>query len=1012
MANEAIKNSLMKSLSGEGDGKSIQAAQLKQTIITNSLLSDMLNIQVKQFRLEEKKFAFEKKQLSKQKLAAQSSLIKQQRGPQPKTGKGSFLGKGFNWQDALLGLTVGGLMLGPAAADLLQRELEKAAEKARGRIQKAVDRTSTAIDKAYKRADRVWQRYTPSLPGLDDFRPRHLATGVTMARGKQASNFGRTVQGLNNAGRWGLNQGARALRGTGNLINRAGSGLVDQGRRIGAPRTRLTSDIMTPGRRFNDAKRFIGSSWDDALKLGKTAKFNTSTFFAGLGNAKDSTILSQFNRPFPNVARGGGSLADEIGGGFRLGRRIRDFNALDEVSKGFTKLGKSLKDIRINTFTKTMDGLGDFVKGLKGINANTVKNLARGGFGGLTQAGGRILQGGGRVIAGTPRAISGAKNLLSGGARVARGGGAFLKKVPLIGSLIASGFGAMEANTEEMERLRAENPTLSDEQINERLKDGRLQKNKNKIVSRSVGAGVGAGTGAVAGGALGSFLGPVGTVIGAAVGSWIGENIGKYLAEGFGAVFGGFNWGETFAPIMQPLRDLGQQLKDSFSFIMDAFGVGGDGKPAGENGFIPAMQKVGKVIGIIAKFLLKALVPMIQITIKVIQAVVWTLGKVIRGVIEVVKGILWGIWKMAEVSLGILKKIPVVGDLINKLGDMFSGKSLDAASAAVDNMDLSLPMGGGGKRSRGGIGGGNKWGIGGSNPVLSSGFGMRMHPVDNVMRKHQGLDVVMGTGNTAGTPLYLPDRAKIVDNRSESNGAGYGNSIYFTTLDDNITHMFGHMQKFASGLTIGQTYPAGTKVGTVGSSGKSTGPHLHWETATIAADVGRNGNSLVPATSLGYSLRDPFTKTSGAAVTDTESVSASSSTAKDGVSKAVIAPANLAGSTKKEFFDNVRANDPPSGQERKDYWKAARAEWKLRAAENRRGNKILSMEEIQRNQQSTMEKSLAALITMMASDNLSGGEGGNGGNGDQGMTAAGDVEYNTDAGFGDGGNVFAWDRNE
>ena len=158
MANEAIKNSLMKSLSGEGDGKSIQAAQLKQTIITNSLLSDMLNIQVKQFRLEEKKFAFEKKQLSKQKLAAQSSLIKQQRGPQPKTGKGSFLGKGFNWQDALLGLTVGGLMLGPAAADLLQRELEKAAEKARGRIQKAVDRTSTAIDKAYKRADRVWQR--------------------------------------------------------------------------------------------------------------------------------------------------------------------------------------------------------------------------------------------------------------------------------------------------------------------------------------------------------------------------------------------------------------------------------------------------------------------------------------------------------------------------------------------------------------------------------------------------------------------------------------------------------------------------------------------------------------------------------------------------------------------------------------------------------------------------------------------------------------------------------------
>ena len=114
---------------------------------------------------------------------------------------------------------------------------------------------------------------------------------------------------------------------------------------------------------------------------------------------------------------------------------------------------------------------------------------------------------------------------LKGAATGLRATGTFAKRIPVLGSLISAGFGAMEANDEEMARLMAEN-NMSREQVQAGLADGSLSKDKNKIISRSAGAGIGAGVGTVAGGALGSFLGPVGTVFGAAAGAWIGENLG------------------------------------------------------------------------------------------------------------------------------------------------------------------------------------------------------------------------------------------------------------------------------------------------------------------------------------------------------------------------------------------------------------------------------------------------------------------------------------------------------
>jgi murein DD-endopeptidase MepM/ murein hydrolase activator NlpD len=160
---------------------------------------------------------------------------------------------------------------------------------------------------------------------------------------------------------------------------------------------------------------------------------------------------------------------------------------------------------------------------------------------------------------------------------------------------------------------------------------------------------------------------------------------------------------------------------------------------------------------------------------------------------------------------------------------------------------------------------GRGYGMGGPAVRVTSNRGMRWG------KMHQGTDIAP-TGSKLHMPLYLPKRATIVDSRAEGNGAGYGNSIYFTT-SDGITHLYAHM-KNKSRLKVGQTYPAGTQVGLMGYSGNTVpkgpdGTHLHWETGTNEADVGRAGSSLFNPLSK-YSKFAPFQGTPSADGADSD----------------------------------------------------------------------------------------------------------------------------------------------
>ncbi len=126
---------------------------------------------------------------------------------------------------------------------------------------------------------------------------------------------------------------------------------------------------------------------------------------------------------------------------------------------------------------------------------------------------------------------------------------------------------------------------------------------------------------------------------------------------------------------------------------------------------------------------------------------------------------------------------------------------------------------------------------------MSSGFGMRVHPLLGTLRRHAGIDFT--------APLGTPVRA-VGDGAVISAGwaGGFGKLIEIRHRDGMVTR-YGHLRAFAPTLREGQVVEQGDVVGFVGSTGLSTGPHLHFE--TIVNGVSREPSRALRAAS-GVSL--------------------------------------------------------------------------------------------------------------------------------------------------------------
>jgi len=104
---------------------------------------------------------------------------------------------------------------------------------------------------------------------------------------------------------------------------------------------------------------------------------------------------------------------------------------------------------------------------------------------------------------------------------------------------------------------------------------------------------------------------------------------------------------------------------------------------------------------------------------------------------------------------------------------------------------------------------------------LSSGYGMREHPILGYSRMHEGLDFAA----PRGTPVYAAGEGRI-----EVAGwkGGYGRYVRIDHTQGYAT-AYGHMKALADGIHDGAWVSQGDVIGYVGSSGNSTGPHLHYE---------------------------------------------------------------------------------------------------------------------------------------------------------------------------------------
>ena len=113
---------------------------------------------------------------------------------------------------------------------------------------------------------------------------------------------------------------------------------------------------------------------------------------------------------------------------------------------------------------------------------------------------------------------------------------------------------------------------------------------------------------------------------------------------------------------------------------------------------------------------------------------------------------------------------------------------------------------------------------------LSSSYGMRKHPILGYNKMHQGTDFAA----PMGTPIMASGSGKIL----KAGWCGGGGNCVKIRHNSTYSTVYAHMSKFARGIKKGVRVSQGQIIGYVGSTGMSTGPHLHYE-------VIKNGKKLI-----------------------------------------------------------------------------------------------------------------------------------------------------------------------
>ena len=199
-----------------------------------------------------------------------------------------------------------------------------------------------------------------------------------------------------------------------------------------------------------------------------------------------------------------------------------------------------------------------------------------------------------------------------------------------------------------------------------------------------------------------------------------------------------------------------------------------------------------------------------------------------------------------ELEKDIEEAIQIILDLENDLENRQAEYDAimaaeDAANATIDKLVAELEAeraaaaaaaaaaaGSGGGGGSANASGSFLWPVA-SYVYVSSRFGLRVHPITGEKKSHTGIDIA----SNQGTAVYASDGGTVT--LAGWNG-GYGNCIMIDHGNGYVT-LYGHLSSIS--VSQGQTVSQGTTIGAVGSTGNSTGPHLHFE-------VLKNGTRIDP----------------------------------------------------------------------------------------------------------------------------------------------------------------------
>ena len=139
---------------------------------------------------------------------------------------------------------------------------------------------------------------------------------------------------------------------------------------------------------------------------------------------------------------------------------------------------------------------------------------------------------------------------------------------------------------------------------------------------------------------------------------------------------------------------------------------------------------------------------------------------------------------------------------------------------------------------------------------ISSGFGNRYHPILHRWRKHEGIDY----SAAYGTPVRATADGTVLRLAYEADG--YGRMIELRHANG-IRTIYGHLSAYARGLHPGQRVTQSETIGYVGSTGLSTGPHLHYEFIVNGHPTNPQRKDMGAGTPVPIALRPQFDSTRG-----------------------------------------------------------------------------------------------------------------------------------------------------